>query len=205
MVGAADSALIREVSWIQCVLYWKGAPLYCSTAHWGSTEQTELTCDPLLLPSIWTYSYAAVMNPTTRVKSLSVGVIKGHYSSRFGSHPTYVCCYTNISGQSEWLTCGDLRTNLLLVVLAQASFTSLLDMLVSKNGHDLVCSDSYSHLHEWLYLYVYICTEARARALLLQQVSVALQRGNAASVLGSMGSAWLLVLGHVTGLAHHLK
>ena len=31
--------------------------------------------------------------------------------------------------------------------------------------------------------------QVRARAFLLQQVSVALQRGNAASVLGSMGSA----------------
>ena len=34
-----------------------------------------------------------------------------------------------------------------------------------------------------------VTQEVRARAFLLQQVSVALQRGNAASVLGSMGSA----------------
>ena len=36
-------------------------------------------------------------------------------------------------------------------------------------------------------------TGVRARAFLLQQVSVTLQRGNAASVLGSMGSASLLM------------
>ena len=34
-----------------------------------------------------------------------------------------------------------------------------------------------------------VTQEVRARAFLLQQVSVALQRGNAASVMGSMGSA----------------
>ena len=46
--------------------------------------------------------------------------------------------------------------------------------------------DLFAEITRWVRA---VTQEVRARALLLQQVSVALQHGNAASVLGSIGSA----------------